>query len=99
MWSTGGKTLTEENLSTRKKTSPRATLFTRYYTQTSLESKVGVCGEEQESNSFLNGTTAGAPMARTTIPNISKVTQHVILFTDYQFSLVPSSILAYGSSL
>jgi hypothetical protein len=95
--------VTEGNLSARAKTSPRTTLFARYHTQTGLESKVVVHDEEQESNSPLNGSTAGVPMARTTIPNTSMLTQQEffspINHFDYQLSFVLSSILAYGSSL
>jgi hypothetical protein len=58
-----------------------------------------VSAVRNKSNNLLNGTIAGAPMARTTIPNISKLTQEDFFGTDYQLSLVLSSILVYGGSL
>jgi hypothetical protein len=74
------KDLDRGKLKYAEKNSRRATIFTRYHTQTGLESKVDVRGEEQESNSLLNGTTAGTPMARSIIPNISMPTQQEFFY-------------------
>jgi hypothetical protein len=50
-------TLTGENRSTRRKTCPSVTLYTKNPTSTDLGSKTGLCGDRLATNHFSYGTS------------------------------------------